>query len=206
MIQKAMKTWRTTQAKRPFNDAINTRNDPSFHEILLLPLQSQVCIWRQKSAWQGPYKIMAADRHNTTIEMTEGPFTFGSTVVKPCYRDYDYSLESSLPNNNAEDPITATASPSLLVARPKGFGKSPESKNKLKSTNLVFLKKKENSAYKLSLKLRVKGTISTSSPHLRNLILVKLAILLAEVSSNLKVVTPQDTLSIKYSSHVWCVK
>ncbi|KAF1972378.1 hypothetical protein BU23DRAFT_580972 [Bimuria novae-zelandiae CBS 107.79] len=75
--------------KRQVANALNTRNEPNTADMLALPLQSEVLVWREKDRWNGPYKIAAIDGHNVTVDMVNGPTTFRSTVIKPYYRlDY----------------------------------------------------------------------------------------------------------------------
>ena len=84
-IQKAMKALRRAAAERAVSNALNTRNGPSTDELLSLPLQSEVMVWRKKNGWQGPYKVIDIKDHNVTVDIVNGPTTFRSTVVKPYY-------------------------------------------------------------------------------------------------------------------------
>ncbi|KHJ31792.1 hypothetical protein EV44_g3458 [Erysiphe necator] len=99
----SMKALRRVQAERQINDAINTRNGPSIHEIPSLPLQSEVCVWREKNGWQGPFKVMATDGHIVTVDMLNVPATFRSTVLKPYYRDINTMIESPSSKNDEDD-------------------------------------------------------------------------------------------------------
>ncbi|KAI1680203.1 hypothetical protein KJE20_10843 [Pyrenophora tritici-repentis] len=85
-IQKATKALRKLTAERQVADALNTRNGPATADMLALPLQSEVLVWRESDGWNGPYKIASIDGHNVTVDMVNGPTTFRSTVVKPYYR------------------------------------------------------------------------------------------------------------------------
>jgi hypothetical protein len=85
-IQKAMKALRKLTAERQVADALNTRNGPATADMLALPLQSEVLVWRESDGWNGPYKVASIDGHNVTVDMVNGPATFRSTVVKPYYR------------------------------------------------------------------------------------------------------------------------
>src|SRR6266516_5383117 len=84
-IQKAMKALRKANAVRQVNEARSTRNGPSTTDVLALPLQSEVRVWRDKDGWQGPYKIVAVDGHNVTLDMVNGPVVFRSTLLQPYY-------------------------------------------------------------------------------------------------------------------------
>ncbi|KAI1002730.1 hypothetical protein K3495_g5472 [Podosphaera aphanis] len=119
-IQKAMKSLRKAQAKRQINNAINTRNGPSVNEIQSLPLQSEVCVWREKDGWQGPFKIIATDRHNVTVDMVNGPVAFRSTVVKPYYRDPDTSFDPPRldQDEDEDDLIVANVYPAPPALQP----------------------------------------------------------------------------------------
>ncbi|KAF1938593.1 hypothetical protein EJ02DRAFT_354125, partial [Clathrospora elynae] len=85
-IQKATKALRKLTAERQVADALNTRNGPDTADVLALPLQSKVLVWRESNGWNGPYRIASIDGHNVTVDMINGPTTFRSTVVKPYYR------------------------------------------------------------------------------------------------------------------------
>ncbi|KAF1975694.1 hypothetical protein BU23DRAFT_578950 [Bimuria novae-zelandiae CBS 107.79] len=67
-------------------DALNTYNRPNTADMLALPLQSEVLVWREKDGRNGLYKIAAIDGHNVTVDMVNGPTTFRSTVIKLYYR------------------------------------------------------------------------------------------------------------------------
>jgi hypothetical protein len=66
-IQKAMKALRRAHAERQVNDALNTRNGPTTEDILSLPLQSEVIVWREKDGWHGPYKVAAIQGHKKRL-------------------------------------------------------------------------------------------------------------------------------------------
>ncbi|KAF1971235.1 hypothetical protein BU23DRAFT_581641 [Bimuria novae-zelandiae CBS 107.79] len=48
-IQKAIKALRRAAAERAVSNALNTRNRLNIDELLLLPLQSEVMVWREKN-------------------------------------------------------------------------------------------------------------------------------------------------------------
>ncbi|CAE7221385.1 hypothetical protein PTTW11_11413 [Pyrenophora teres f. teres] len=58
-IQKATKALRKIAAERQVSDALNTRNGPTTGDVLALPLQSEVLVWRESDGWNGPYKIIS---------------------------------------------------------------------------------------------------------------------------------------------------
>src|SRR6267378_3464656 len=78
---KAMKEVRRLYAERQVNDALAMRNGPNTEPLLILPLQSDVRVWREKDGWNGPYKLLAMNGQTCTIQMPYGPTNFRSTVV-----------------------------------------------------------------------------------------------------------------------------
>jgi hypothetical protein len=79
----------------------------------LLP-QSLVRVWQEKSSWEGPYKLIAVDNKDYTVEIKGKYAVFRSTVVKPYYEDLaakatraeDLAIEKSqaMEATQAEDP------------------------------------------------------------------------------------------------------
>jgi hypothetical protein len=47
---------RNKRAKLNINYAINTQNGLSMHDVLNLPLNSEIMVWREKGGWKGLYK------------------------------------------------------------------------------------------------------------------------------------------------------
>ena len=167
-IQKAMKALRKAAAERAVNNALNTRNGPAIDKVLSLPLQSEVMVWREKTGWQGPYKVINMKDHDVTIDMVNGPATFRSTVVKPYYRNPTTVTDDVTPNTDgvpATDEetgqIAAQTPPptdTTQAAQPRKRGRPPGSKNKPK---VLYLSKKEEDDYALAVKLRNDGVINT---------------------------------------------
>ena len=161
-IQKAMKALRRAAAERTVSDALNTRNGPTTDEVLSLPLQSEVMVWREKNGWQGPYKIINMKDHDVTVDMVNGPTTFRSTVVKPYYRDPAIDENPAIDTTPAEDEGPTIAQPppptGPTTAQPRKRGRPPGSKNKPK---VLYLSKKEEDDYALAVKLRNDGVINT---------------------------------------------
>jgi hypothetical protein len=56
-VRKAMRMLRNERAKLNVNCAINTRNGLSTHDVLNLPLNSEIMVWREKGGWKGLYKL-----------------------------------------------------------------------------------------------------------------------------------------------------
>ncbi|KAF1934823.1 hypothetical protein EJ02DRAFT_460893, partial [Clathrospora elynae] len=126
-IQKATKALRKLTAERQVADALSTRNGPDTADVLALPLQSKVLIWRESDGWNGPYKVASIDGHNVTVDMVNGPTTFRSTVVKPDYRpDHLWSDPDAPHALPAEVPVPS-------AAQPRKRGRPLGSKNKRKA-------------------------------------------------------------------------
>ncbi|KAI0993782.1 hypothetical protein K3495_g14403 [Podosphaera aphanis] len=164
-VQKAMKALRRLNAERQVNDALNTRNGPSTHEILSLPLQCEVRVWREKDGWQGPYKIIATNGHYITLDMVNGPTTFRSTVVRP-YCQNSGERENSEPKNHLEDQSSNDFQPEIPIMKPqpRKRGRPLGSKNKSKNISAAYLTKKEEDDYALAIKLRNYGVITSPEP------------------------------------------
>ncbi|KAF1936672.1 hypothetical protein EJ02DRAFT_427316, partial [Clathrospora elynae] len=128
-IQKATKALRKLTAERQIADALNTRNGPDTADVLALPLQSEVLVWRESDGWNGPYKIASIDGHNVTVDMINGPTTFRSTVVKPYYRPDHLWTDPDAPHAL---PAEMTV-PVPVAAQPRKRGRPPGSKNKRKA-------------------------------------------------------------------------
>ena len=61
------------------------RNGPTTKTILNLPIQSDVRVWREKDGWIGPFKLFATNGEIYIINMSYGPTSFRSTVIKSYY-------------------------------------------------------------------------------------------------------------------------
>ena len=64
------------------NDALYTRNGPNTFNIHELPLNSDVLVWRELSAWKGPYKLVGIDGESCILALPHGNTTFRATSVK----------------------------------------------------------------------------------------------------------------------------
>ena len=165
-MHKAMVTLRKLAAARQVNEALNARNGPDDGTILALPLQSEVIVWRENKGWKGPYRIVAMEGHNVTVEMINGPVTFRSTHVRPYQRQDSIVTpkppkETTITPPNQHDP----PQPNIQSEQPRR-GRPQGSRNKPKAIHPsiplpIYLSKKEESDRILSLKLRAEGIITT---------------------------------------------
>lgn len=165
-VQKAMKELRKVQAERQINAALGTRNGPDTTVVLDLPLQSEVRVWREKHGWQGPYKLLATDGHDLTLDLPNGPTVFRSTLVQPYYRDVDEDQVRSVadPDEAPDEPIQFEPDPVPAIQepeQPRRRGRPKGSKNKPREVYVLYLTQKEIDNYELSLKLRRDGVITT---------------------------------------------
>jgi hypothetical protein len=90
-VNQAIKELRKHMAARQMNAALNTRNgpDPAAYSLMDLPLQNEMRVWRENGGWQGPFRVIAHDGQNVTLELPNGPATFRSTMVALHYRSFD---------------------------------------------------------------------------------------------------------------------
>lgn len=104
-IKSVMKEVRRLHALRDVKDALRTRNGPRTHNLLHLPLNSDVLVWREnQKAWTGPYKLISIDGESCTVDMSSGPVTFRTTVVKPYFSKLSpENMNNSLKNNLDND-------------------------------------------------------------------------------------------------------
>ncbi|KAF1937549.1 hypothetical protein EJ02DRAFT_458633, partial [Clathrospora elynae] len=141
-IQKATKALRKLTAERQIADALNTHNGPDTANVLALPLQSEVLVWRESDGWNGPYKVASIDGHNVTVDMINGPTTFRSTVVKPYYRPDHLWSDPDAPHASHAPPAEVIV-PVPSAAQPRKRGRPLGSKNKRKA-NAYMTRKEEN--------------------------------------------------------------
>ena len=174
-IQKTMKALRKLMAQRQTSDAINTRNGPNGGEVLDLPLQSEVRVWRENKGWQGPFKMIAIDGHDVTLDLPNGPVKFRSTLVRPYHRGDDDPLVPDMEDDsesNEELTITPDTPATTIEPQPRRRGRPRGSKNKqvfyihpsyaiiTRTFIQSFLSQKEKDNLELSLKLRKDGVIT----------------------------------------------
>ena len=168
-ISKAMRALRAMRAKRQIRDAINTRNGPSSTEVTSLPLQSEVLVWRENRGWQGPYKILAIDNQDVTLDMPNGPTNFRSTALQPYHRDPETIVVHERTDDEANEidelPAPIDEPPAPINEQPQTArrGRPRGSRNRQRAAG-AYLTKKEADDYALSLQLRKEGKITTAGP------------------------------------------
>jgi hypothetical protein len=163
-IRKAMAEVRKLTAFRQVSAALNARNgpDPAARDPIKLPLQSEVRVWRKNKGWQGPYKVLAYEGHNVTLELPNGPTNFRSTIVASYFRgdDQDNSdtpVDPSAAKGNTQDTIVYRPNSGSRVIKPRKRGRPKESRNKKSTT---YISAKESSDHELAIKLRKSGVIT----------------------------------------------
>jgi hypothetical protein len=155
-ITKAMRSLRKYYAEKQVSGALNARNGPDTTDVLNAPLQSEMLVWREKEGWQGPYKLLAVDGHDVTLDLPNGPIKFRSTMVKKYFRDDSGDL---LPEFSKDTIVVSPTPPEQETPPRRTRGRPPGSRNKPKTT--TFLTQKEKDNYELALKLRRDGVITT---------------------------------------------
>jgi hypothetical protein len=98
-IRAATKEVRQLYAKQQVNDALAIHNSPNTMAIVDLPLQSDVCVWRENKRWKGLYKLLATNRETCTIDMLHSLTNFRSTVVKSYYAEEEQVRPVAEPAN-----------------------------------------------------------------------------------------------------------
>jgi hypothetical protein len=104
-VNQAMKELRKHMAARQVNAALNARNGPDSvaYSPMDLPLQSEVRVWRENGGWQGPFRVVAHNGQNVTLELPNGPATFRFTMVALYHRSSDQDI------SGASNDYTVTA-------------------------------------------------------------------------------------------------
>jgi hypothetical protein len=151
------------------NAALNTRNgpDPAAYSLMNLPLQNEMRVWRENGGWQGPFRIVAHDGQNVTLELPNGPATFRSTMVAPYHRSSNQDISGAFNDHTSVE----NADPSSIVVRPNPvpealIGRKKErpkgSRNRSSAAHQVaiaHLFAKKMFDHELAIKLRKNGVI-----------------------------------------------
>ena len=124
VLKKATAEVRRLFAQRQTNDALNTRNGPSSAAILSLPINSDVLIWREGKTghagnWTGPYKLLATNGETCTVQVSNKPTEFRSTVVRPYHKEETPDLDKqSEESTNSEESANQVPEPPMVVIPP----------------------------------------------------------------------------------------
>jgi hypothetical protein len=168
-VNQIMKKLRKHMAARQVNAALNTRNrpNPAAYSPINLPLQNEVRVWRENGGWQGPFRVIAHDGQNVTLELPNGPATFRSTMIAPYYRSSDQDISGAFNDHTSVED----ANSSSIVVRPNSVPKAPVrrkkgrpkgSRNRSSAAHQVViahLSAKKVFNHELAIKLRKNGVI-----------------------------------------------
>jgi hypothetical protein len=184
-VRKAMRMLRNEQAKASIGRAIHTRNGPNAHDVLKLPLKSEIMVWREKGGWMGPYELKAIQNQDVVVELENGPVTFRCTQAKPYYRVVQPHEKPNEADPDEPPPVQTEAQKPRRRGRPRKDTKEQEDKDKdypnqvsareeptqqkkrgrprkvVQKAAQTFLTQKEKSDYELAIQLRTEGIIST---------------------------------------------
>jgi hypothetical protein len=164
-----MKKLRKHMAARQVNAALNTRNgpNPAAYSPMDLPLQNEMRVWRENGGWQGPFRVIAHNGQNVTLELPNGPATFRSTMVASYHKSFDQDISGASNDHTSVE----NADPSSIVIRPNSVpeapvrrkkGRSKGSRNRFSAAHQVaiaYLSAKKVSDHELAIKLRKSGVI-----------------------------------------------
>ncbi|EED17146.1 hypothetical protein TSTA_022030 [Talaromyces stipitatus ATCC 10500] len=97
------------KAMTEVRDALNTRNGPASTAVHLLPINSDVRIWREGNTgyageWKGPYKLLSVEGETCTIQFPDGPKQFRTTVVRLYYKAPDENNQDTNSEHTNEEP------------------------------------------------------------------------------------------------------
>ncbi|KAK1914231.1 hypothetical protein P3342_007477 [Pyrenophora teres f. teres] len=144
-IRKAMAEVWKIKAKRQVNEALGTRNGPNdiVTQVLELPLQSNVKVWREGLRWTGPHALIALNNDQTAAIVD----TYGKqhSDEEP-HSDHQRDNDEFVPQ---EEPLQR-----------RGRGRPKGSKNKPK-THAANLAQREKDDIVLARTLRTTGKITT---------------------------------------------
>jgi hypothetical protein len=151
------------------NAALNTRNgpDPAAYSPMDLPLQSEVRVWRENGGWQGPFRVIAHNGQNVTLELSNGPATFRSTMVAPYHRSSDQDISGASNDHTSVEDVD----PSSIVVRPNSVPEAPVRRKRGRPKGfrnrssaahqvaIAHLSAKKVFDHELAIKLRKSGVI-----------------------------------------------
>jgi hypothetical protein len=181
-VRKAMRMLRNERAKLNVNRAINTRNGPSTHDVLNLPLNSEIMVWREKGGWKGPYKLKGIQGQDAIVDMENGPVTFRCTQTKPYNRlqhTYEPDTTTQTPNMEELAPVRIEPPQVRKRGRPRKIVQPEAEPAPVQTVQIQarkrgrprkvvryyaqsFLTQKEKDDYALAEQLRQEGIITTA--------------------------------------------
>jgi hypothetical protein len=179
-----MKELRKHMAVRQVNAALNIRNgpDPAAYSLMDLPLQNEMRVWRENGGWQGPFRVVAHDGQNVTLELFNGPVIFRFTMVVLYHKSFNQDISNAFNDHTSVENADSSSIvvrpnpvPKALVRRKKGRPKG--SRNRSSAAHQVaiaHLSAKKVFDHELAIKFRKSGVIIASG-------------LLFEKSNNIKV-------------------
>ncbi|KAK1912598.1 hypothetical protein P3342_004534 [Pyrenophora teres f. teres] len=170
-IRKAMAEVRKIKAKRQVNEALGTRNGPNdiVTQVLELPLQSNVKVWREGLGWTGPHTLIALNNDQTAavIDTHGKQASFRITSVQPYHQDDTTNLPRlDEEQHSDEEPHSDHQRdndefvPQEEPPQRRGRGRPKGSKNKPK-THAANLAQREKDDIVLARTLRTTGKITT---------------------------------------------
>jgi hypothetical protein len=168
-VNQAIKELRKHMAARQVNAALNICNgpDPAAYSPMNLSLQNEVRVWRENGGWQGPFRVVAHNGQNVTLELPNGPATFRSTMVAPYYRSSNQDISDASNDHTSVE----NADPSSIVVRPNPVPEAPvrRKKGRFKGSRnrssvahqvaIAYLSAKKVFNHELAIKLRKSGVI-----------------------------------------------
>jgi hypothetical protein len=136
-IRKTMAEIHKLKAERQMINALTARNGPNVKNVLQLPLQSEVRVYREKRDWTGSYKLIAHNNDGTAcIINVNGKITnFRVTSVRSYYRNEHTEIPSpvsDLSDDNSADEDCRPEPEKPTATIPRRRGRPPGSKNKPK--------------------------------------------------------------------------
>ena len=96
VMKKAMNEIRKLNVNRQINDVINTRNEFStihFHDLFF---NASVLVYRKKSKWKKPYKLLSMKDESALLDLSNGPTKFRATSVKLYYDPADDGTDTNM--------------------------------------------------------------------------------------------------------------
>ncbi|EED12764.1 hypothetical protein TSTA_052850 [Talaromyces stipitatus ATCC 10500] len=115
-LKKAMTEVQKLHAEQQVRDALNTRNGPASTAVHLLPINSDIRVWREGNTgyageWKGPYKLLSAEGETCTIQFPDEPKQFRTTIHINEEPKTSLGTNSTPPTPQDDEPDTSTPQP-----------------------------------------------------------------------------------------------